>query len=269
MIENSTSLIVATYNWPEALKLCLLSIQQQSVLPKEVIIADDGSRDDTKELIASFQLTFPVPLIHVWQEDSGFRLAEIRNKAFARASYDYLIQIDGDVFLHEDFIKDHLKAAKPNTLLQGSRVMLGADFSKKLLAGQKPDFSFLATDTQRLENALRIPMLSTYLLNRYKNRFPVYFARGANMSFWKKDILAVNGYNENYEGWGHEDSDLTLRMMNNGVKKSVIKFSAIIYHLYHPENKNSEQEEKNKLILENTKQNHVVWVENGVSQYLK
>src|SRR5690606_39871012 len=97
--------------------------------------------------------------------------------------------------------------------------------------------------------------LSNYLLNRYKNKYPVYYARGANMSFWKKDIYAVNGYNESYEGWGHEDSDLTLRLMNTGVQKSVIKFAAIVYHLYHPEKKNNQQEERNKEDRKSTRLN--------------
>jgi hypothetical protein len=119
---------------------------------------------------------------------------------------------------------------------RGSRVMLGKEYSQKVLHEQKPHFNLFGKGNKRIENSVRLPLLSDYLLNRYKNKYPIYYARGANMSFWKKDIFDINGYNESYEGWGHEDSDLTLRMMNNGVKKSVIKFAAIVYHLYHAEN---------------------------------
>lgn len=268
MIAKSVTLILSTYNWPEALRLCLLSIKHQSILPTEVIIADDGSKDETKQLIKTFIQDFPVPIIHVWHPDEGFKLSQIRNKAIAKASSDYIIQIDGDVFLHKDFVKDHLRASKPNYLLQGSRVMLGQEYSTKILEEETPKFKLFESGNKRSENALRIPILSNYLLNRYKNRYPVYFARGANMSFWKKDILEVNGYDESYQGWGHEDSDLTLRLMNKGVKKSVIKFSAIIYHLYHPEVKDIELEKQNKRRMEETRDNGIVWTENGINKYL-
>lgn len=263
----TSSLILSTYNWPEALALCLKSISTQSILPNQVIIADDGSGLETKTLIDQITPTFPVPIIHIWQEDLGFRKSMILNKAFALVSFDYIIQIDGDVLLHTDFIKDHLSAAKPSYLLQGSRVMLGADYSKNTITRQSLNINLFSTGNQRIENGFRIPILSHYLLTRYKNSYPVYYARGANMSFWKKDIYAINGYNESYEGWGHEDSDLTLRLMNNKVKKSVIKFAAIVYHLYHPEKKNPDQENYNKLLMEKTLADKIIWTKNGIDQY--
>ena len=267
MKDITSSLILSTYNWPEALTLCLKSIAHQSILPHQVIIADDGSTDETKTLIDKLKDKFPVPIIHIWQEDVGFRKSMILNKAFALASFDYIIQIDGDVLLHKDFVKDHLRAAQPNYLLQGSRVMLGADYSRKKLASQSLGINLFSTGNKRIENGIRVPVLSHYLLSRYKNSYPVYYARGANMSFWKQDIYAVNGYNESYEGWGHEDSDLTLRLMNNKVKKSVIKFAAVAYHLYHPEKKNADQEHHNKLLMEKTLTDKIIWTKNGIDQY--
>ncbi|MCT1529375.1 glycosyltransferase family 2 protein [Sphingobacterium daejeonense] len=269
MIANSITLILSTYNWPSALQVCLVSIKQQTILPTEVIIADDGSTYETKQLIDNFKKDFPVPIIHLWQEDIGFRKSRILNQAFARSNYDYIIQIDGDVFLNHHFIKDHIHASRPNYLLQGSRVMLGKEYSQKVLHEQKPHFNLFGKGNKRIENSVRLPLLSDYLLNRYKNKYPIYYARGANMSFWKKDIFDINGYNESYEGWGHEDSDLTLRMMNNGVKKSVIKFAAIVYHLYHAENIRPDLELKNKLIMEQTLKDQVIWTEKGLNQYLK
>lgn len=267
-MERTVTLIIATYNWPDALRLCLLSVEAQTQLPNEVIIADDGSGPKTKALVDLFQSSFPIPIKHVWQEDSGFRKSRIVNQAFALASFEYVIQVDGDVFLHHDFIKDHIRAAKPNFLLQGSRVMLGARYSEKLLMSGIPKFNLFAADTKRLENAIRLPFLSDYLLQRYRNRYPIYFARGANMSFWKEDLYAVNGYNESYQGWGHEDSDLTLRLMNYGVRKAVIKFAAIVYHLHHTETKTPEQESKNKAIMEHTLKQKIHWTENGINKYL-
>ena len=133
MSDNKCSLIIATYNWPEALNLCLLSIRKQRVLPNEIIIADDGSTEETRQLIDKIKQDYPVPITHLWQEDKGFRKTIILNKCFAKVQYEYIIQIDGDVFLHPDFISDHLKAARPNYLLQGSRVMLSDAYSKELI----------------------------------------------------------------------------------------------------------------------------------------
>lgn len=266
-MKGKTTLIIATYNWPQALRLCLKSVQKQTRLPDEVIIADDGSGPETKKLIDSFKIDFPIPIQHLWQEDLGFRKSKILNQAFAIAQHPYIIQVDGDVFLHRDFIKDHLRASRPHYLLQGSRVMLGARYSEKILQQGRPEFSFVAGGNKRVENAIRFPLLSRYLEHRYRNRYPIYFARGANMSFWKADLYAVNGYNESYEGWGHEDSDLTLRLMNYGVKKAIIKFAAIVYHLHHKENKIVEQEIKNKAIMENTLHQKIHWIKDGLNQY--
>ena len=101
------SLVTPTYNWPNALELLLLSIKQQTVLPNEVIIADDGSRPETTELIKKFQEDFPVPLFHVWHEDHGNQKPKIMNKAIAQAKFEYIIEIDGDIIMHPNFVEDH------------------------------------------------------------------------------------------------------------------------------------------------------------------
>jgi len=262
------SLIISTYNWPEALELTLKSVLRQSILPKEVIIADDGSTEETKLLIERYHTNFPTKLIHIWHEDRGFRLASIRNKAFAASNAAYLIQVDGDIILHPKFIEDHLNFAQPDCLLQGSRVLLGENRSKRLLRKKDTHISILQSDMKRRENGIRFLALSKYLAPKYRNRYPIYFARGANMSFWREDIVAVNGYNESFEGWGHEDSDLTLRLLNNGKRKMVLKFSAIAYHLYHPEHTSKDREAANKSLLEETQQRKINWTENGMRKYL-
>ena len=102
------SLVTPTYNWPEALELLLKSVLNQSVLPDEVIIADDGSKPDTKLLIDQYKKDFPIPLIHIWHEDKGNRKPRIMNKAIAKANYEYIIEIDGDIIMNRYFIQDHL-----------------------------------------------------------------------------------------------------------------------------------------------------------------
>jgi glycosyltransferase involved in cell wall biosynthesis len=118
------TLIISTYNWPKALNLVLLSVLNQRQLPTEIVIADDGSKEETKNLIDSYRDKLSIPIKHVWHEDVGFRLAKIRNKAIATALGDYIIQIDGDVILHPYFIKDHLDFAKKIHWLEPAEYIL-------------------------------------------------------------------------------------------------------------------------------------------------
>ena len=116
------SLVIATYNWPEALRLVLLSVQNQSIIPYEVIIADDGSTIKTSDIINLFRSNLPIK--HIWQEDNGFQKTLILNKAISRARGDYMIQIDGDIIIHYDFIKEHIRHSKKRQFIHGSRVFL-------------------------------------------------------------------------------------------------------------------------------------------------
>ena len=118
------SLMISTYNWKEALSLCLYSVFAQTVKPCEILIADDGSRDDTKQLIDKMRTKTDIPIVHVWHEDKGFRLSAIRNRSIERAKGDYIIQIDGDILLDKHFIADHLELAEKGYFVCGSRVHL-------------------------------------------------------------------------------------------------------------------------------------------------
>jgi len=262
----SSSLIVATYNWPQALELCLLSIQQQKVLPGEVIIADDGSGEETARLIKSFRSSMPCPLRHVWQRDEGFRLGMIRNRAMASARGNYLIQIDGDLVLHPAFTEDHLSAAKPGHFIAGSRVMIGKDLSEKVLKNKQLNFSLFAGGLGNKANGLHLPGLAR-LLHMIKQEKGLYNLRGCNMSFWKKDILTVNGYNEDIVGWGREDTELVIRLYNKGIHRSWFKLQGIVYHIYHKEFDRSTLL-RNDAIVKQALENKSSWCDKGINQYL-
>ena len=127
------SLLISTYNWPEALDVCLKSVMAQKLLPDEILIADDGSTDTTKKIVEKYQQISKVPVIHIWHEDNGFELAKIRNKAIAKATGDYIVQIDGDLILHPYFIKDHKDFAKKNSFVRASRIYIDEELSKEKL----------------------------------------------------------------------------------------------------------------------------------------
>lgn len=226
------SLIISTYNWPDALKLCLTSILNQSAIPDDIIIADDGSTPSTKEIIDYFKKTSKRKIKHVWHSDQGFKLAEIRNKAIAEAEGDYIIQVDGDVILHQDFIKDHKNFAKPNSFVKGRRLMIGKTKSESLLKNKSTSVSFLSSDVKMREHGIRIPFFNEIFIS--KEEKSADGVMGSNMAFWRKDFVDANGYNNALKGWGAEDKELAQRFVNLGLVKRKIKFGAIQYHIYHP-----------------------------------
>jgi glycosyltransferase involved in cell wall biosynthesis len=261
-----TSLNISTYNWSQALKLCLLSVKAQKVLPDEVIIADDGSAAETRQLIAEFQKDFPVPIKHIWQADEGFQLAKIRNKGIAASSHDYIIQVDGDLILHPQFIADHIAFSKQNSFVSGSRVLLDKAYSEKLLIAGKAKVNLFNKGTSNKLNGLHLNFMRSYLGNSYKLN-DVFYLRGCNMAFWRKDLIKVNGYNEAITGWGLEDNEIAARLVNNGLQKRTLKFGAIVYHLFHPEKQRSGLNLNEGLLKETIDAKKTV-CSKGLDQYL-
>ena len=227
----TVSLIISTYNWPVALELCLKSLMKQSIKPDEVIIADDGSTALTKEIIDEFRKNYAGKLKHIWHLDHGFKLAEIRNKAVSEAKSDYIIQIDGDTILHQDFIKDHKNFAKRNSFIKGRRLMIGKTKSQDLLKNKSISVSFLSSDIKMREHGVRVPFYNKIF--KSKEEYSADGVLGSNMAFWRDDFIKVNGYNNCLKGWGAEDKELAQRFVNLGLVKRKIKFGAIQYHIYH------------------------------------
>jgi len=260
----SCSLIICTYNWPEALKLVLSSAISQSIKPDEIIIADDGSDNSTANVIQNFKKLSSIPIIHSWQEDLGCRIPHSRNRAISKSNFDYIIMIDGDTVLHHDFVKDHLRFARKKVYIQGSRVLLQPNLTRDILRKNKfKKPSFFSDDSKNKINMIRIPSISklmSYQKNQNLNRI-----RGCNYSIFKEDIFAVNGFNEEITTWGREDSEFVQRLFNNGVKKQHLKFSGIQYHLHHQERSHNSTNDDilKKTILKSSK-----WCHLGIDGYL-
>jgi len=239
MAAPTVSLMISTYNWKEALALVLASVARQRRLPDEVIVTDDGSRPDTAELLHSIAAGFPVPLRHVWQPDDGFRLARSRNRGIAASRGDYLIQVDGDMILHPDFVGDHLLLARPGRFLQGTRIRTTEAETARLLAGGEARFGWAVNAYYRVEgdkstyhfgrrhHTMRLPWLAG--IKARSTGHPM----GCNVSFWRDDVLRVNGYDERMQGYGSEDLEIDIRLRNAGLRRSQIKFAALALHLEH------------------------------------
>ncbi|MDO4790132.1 MAG: glycosyltransferase family 2 protein [Porphyromonas sp.] len=234
MRPKSVAVLISTYNWPRALELAMEGLFKQTRLPDEIIIADDGSGEETQEAIKRIKELAPkgVVLKHVWHEDLGFRRSMILNRGIAAAESDYIIELDGDCIPEKHFVADHLNVARENTFVTGSRVKLDPESSviiqeKGLKKAPPKRFTNSA-------NAWRIPFIQNLLAPYYKQK-KIFAVRGCNLAFWRKDLLAVNGYDDSYVGWGHEDIDIVSRLRNMGLRRRFLKGGGVIFHLYHKE----------------------------------
>ncbi|MFC5742403.1 glycosyltransferase family 2 protein [Dyella tabacisoli] len=273
------SLIVLTYNWPEALELVLRALMRQTVLPFEVIVADDGSRPDTRELLLRLARDYPVPLRYVWQEDSGFRASRARNSGILAAQGDYVILLDGDMVTHPRFIADHLMLAQRGSFIQGTRLRVTDAETARLLAGGKPHFHpwidayYRPADAVASQlnygkriHALRLPWLARLKARSRKGGHVM----SCNMAIWRDDLLRVNGFNEAMEGYGSEDLELAARLQNAGLRRRQLKFAGLAIHLEHRSRAPGDPDDPtmpNNIILRRTRQEGIVRCALGIAEH--
>ncbi|SIT91041.1 glycosyltransferase family 2 protein [Pontibacter indicus] len=258
------SLVITTYNWKEALGTVLRSVFSQSELPREIIVADDGSRDDTRALVESLAKESPVPLLHSWQEDLGFRAAESRNRGIALATGEYVVIIDGDMVLHPDFLKGHRRAARKGYFTQGKRVLLSPELSQDLIRRGPVPISPLSAGIKNRLNATNSPFLSKLFS---KDKAGISSIKSCNMGFWMEDIVRVNGFNEDFVGWGREDSEFAIRLLNSGTKRQNLAFGGIAYHLNHQEN-SRQSLAANDVLMERAISEKSTYCPNGIDKHL-
>jgi glycosyltransferase involved in cell wall biosynthesis len=225
-----TSLIITTYNWPEALELTLGSVEHQSVLPDEVVVADDGSGPVTAEVVERWGQRLRVPVQHVWQPDEGFQLARSRNRAIAAATHEYIVLVDGDMILHRHFIRDHVACARRDCFIQGARPQLSREVTQRLLNGQRMSLGWWTPGMQRRLYAWRNALVSR-ATSRVKNGLGGI--QGCNQSFWREHALQINGYDERFNAWGPEDREFAARLLHVGIQRNYVRHRAIAFHLHH------------------------------------
>jgi glycosyltransferase involved in cell wall biosynthesis len=264
------SVIISTYNSPEWLEKVLWGYECQSHKDFELIVADDGSGEATLKLVEKFKKESALDIIHVWHEDRGFQKSEILNKAIAAARTEYLIFSDGDCIPRKDFVEVHVRYARPGYFLSGGYFMLPMETSKIIT---RPDIvNGLAFRAPWLrENGLANTYKILKLTSKGKLEKILNFVtpakatwNGHNSSGWRKDIIAVNGFNEEMQ-YGGQDRELGERLMNKGVKGKQIRYSAVCVHLDHKRGyKTEESILKNKKIRHETKSLKRTWTEHGI-----
>ena len=224
MQQAPISIVITTYNRPDALQAVVEACFGQDDKNFEIIIADDGSAANTKDCIDSLKARSPVPLHHVWQPDDGFRAAMARNRGTLAAAGEYIVFIDGDCIPQRDFITQHRKLARRGYLVSGSRVLLSPELTTRLLAeridlhqagaGDKLAYRFKGHINKVAQLLVRWPDIG-----RHRKGFSWRRIKSCNLAVWKKDLEKVNGFDESFTGWGHEDSDLVVRLFNAGVMR--------------------------------------------------
>lgn len=234
------SVVVTTYNRPDALDRVLDSLARQEVPPLEVMVADDGSGDETARCVAKWQGDAAFPVRHVWQPDDGFRAAAARNRAVAAATGDYLIFLDGDCIAFADFIARHRQLAEAGCFVAGSRILLDRTLTTQVLSQSQSPATWLfsqwvaqrwAGHINRLLPLLRLGDAGWRRCSPRKWRK----ARTCNLGLWRRDFVAINGFDEDFQGWGHEDADLAVRLIRSGVARKSGQFAVPVIHLWHPE----------------------------------
>jgi glycosyltransferase involved in cell wall biosynthesis len=240
LVAERISVIVATYNRPDALDAVLRSLAHQSDADFEVLVADDGSTQQTKELIDAWQTRFNGRLHHVWHPDDGFRLAEIRNRAILAASGDYCIFLDGDCIARTSFVAAHRALARRGWFVSGNRLLLSRALSERILKEKLEPESWSFADWWRARRAKEIkrlaPLVSLPLgpLRQLRRR-GWRGARGCNLGIWRSDLVAVDGFEGDFASWGGEDSDLLIRLMRAGVWRRDGRMATGVLHLWHAE----------------------------------
>ena len=267
------AVIVATYNRPDALAALLEGYLHQDDTGFEVIVADDGSTGDVRQLVETYARRAPFALSHLWHEDRGFRATIMRNRGLAATRADYVIYTDADCVPPRDFVSRHRRLAEPGYFLSGNRILLSETFTATVLQQHLPLYdwgiarwlgAWLRRDINRWLPMVRLP--DSALRKRTPERWKG--VKTCNFSAWRDDLIAVNGFDESYAGkWGLEDSDLAIRLLHSGIRHKSARFAAPVFHLWHRE-ADKRGFTENQRLLDELIASQCTRAKLGVDQYL-
>lgn len=264
------SVVVTTYNRSDALMQVLRGLAQQDDKGFEVIIADDGSSQRHRDFIQAAASTFSLQLTHMWHPDIGFTASRVRNRGVSVAQGDYIVFLDGDCIPEIDFVRQHRRLMEAGCFVNGSRVLLSELFTREIVSINAPivGCSLIywikkrwTSDASKLTGLLRLPDFRF----RKQSGFVWRGIRSCNMGVWRADFESINGFDESFVGWGHEDADFVLRLHNLGLKRKNGFCATEVYHLWHPESSRA-QESQNADRVRERQQTHQVLSAEGYRQ---
>jgi glycosyltransferase involved in cell wall biosynthesis len=249
-----TAVIVLTYNRPAALLAVLRALAPQCGAQDEVWIADDGSTPENVRQLKAGLPDFSCRVRHVWHPDTGFTAARSRNLAAVRSSAEYVVFLDGDCVPQPNWLRQHRALAEPGHFLNGSRVLLGPALTQRVERGEVKLSSLSALDWLRARMQGDCNKLTHLLpwpasLARHQAHFRWKGIRSCNFGLWRSDLVAVNGFDESFSGWGHEDADLVLRLHNLGLHRKNGFCATEVFHLWHQENARDQEQANRSRVL--------------------
>ncbi len=254
-MPDDIAVIVSTYRSPAMLRLVLNGYQQQTDRNFKVYIADDGSSDETREMIRAFKRMSSLPVEHIWHKDRGFRKARILNKTIVQAREDYALFTDGDCIPLPGLIAAHRSIARRHCFVSGSRVLLSKGLSCRLQAvrpaniGAEMHFTAARLLNWRCSGQINrfLPLLLPIHASQPHEKLAGI--RGCHLACWRSDLVTVNGFDETYEGWGREDSDLAARLIHAGIRRIDLR-GAPVLHLWHKEESRHRLQENDDMLHE-------------------
>ncbi len=277
MIKIDTSIILATYNWPEALEIILanLVLQLDRHPNVEIVIADDGSKSSTIEVVTKYN-AINSRIKHVWHADNGFQKSMILNKAVASSVGEYLLFLDGDCIPFLDYISEQMKLRQNGYFVAGNRVLLSKSYTKYLLnnpnkINQVFEWNIFKWLIAKITKKVNKSLPSLRFGNgqwRYWRDTNWKYPKGCNFAVSRNDFLAINGFDESFTGWGHEDADLFVRFLHHGVKIKDGRFAIPVLHLWHKNSDRGNERENMSRLLSRLNNKGVIVARTGVSQYL-
>lgn len=228
------SLIISFYKRLDFLELILQSLDKQSYKYFEVIIAEDNNDPQTVDFINKACIMHRYSIQHVSQEDIGFRKTRILNTAVRAAKGKQIVFIDGDCILHKHFMKEYSKAITDTHFCYGRRVFCSKKHTDIMLKSKSIKKNNIIMAYLYGGKSIGAGFYLPFRKNKDKQHRRIL---GCNWGILKKNILAVNGFDEDYNCAGvGEDFDIDWRLKKQGLKVRSMKGKAIVFHLYHKPN---------------------------------
>lgn len=250
--------VILTYNRSDALLALLRGLSAQCPADAVVVVADDGSRPEHVDAVRRGVPPFRCPVLHVWHPDIGFTIARARNLGVAQIDADYVVFMDGDCVPNPRFVEQHLRLAQRDCFVNGSRVLLSERLTRRVTGGELDLGAMHPRDWFALRFSGDVNKL-THLIHwpgrpgRVESGFRWKGIRGCNMGLWYRDVQAVNGFDETFSGWGHEDADMVLRLHHHGCRRKNGQLGTEVYHLWHPQNSRTAEDANREKVRERMK----------------
>lgn len=257
------TLIISVYKNMRFLKKVLDSLTIQHYKNFEVIVSEDGDFPEMKQFIDKYQVNYEFSILHLSQEDFGFRKNKALNKAIQKSSGELIVFIDDDCVLHPAYMQEYVKHFDENAVMFSKRTELDAKTTEQLLNSEQiipTKWRMLINKTSRIEDSIYLPFKPTKFDKNPR-------LMGCNMAFPKKILTAVNGFDEDFQTVGYgEDTDIEWRVSKAGYKFINLKHKVIVFHLHHERNGREDNTKIGRALMHQKMEEGNFYCKNGLKK---